>query len=396
MELRATNSAMMSRKQAFVYALMAVFLISISFLSGFILKDQLDGNTSEFQILNQAYKILEQHGLKEMPASAASEYGMIRGLLQAYDDPFTIFVEPAQHELESNALQGSFGGIGVRLSQDSQGNQILHPFPGSPAEKAGLLDGDQLISVDDMKIGPNTSTDTIQSAIRGPLNKTVEIGVVRPPNPEDLIFSIIREEISLPSVTWHVAPEQSNIGVIELNLIAASSTEEIVEAVNALKKKGITHFILDLRSNPGGLLSAGVDIARLFLDNGEVLKQQNKGRAVETFRVEQPGPLVDFPLVILIDHGSASAAEIIAGALQAHQRAKIVGSPSFGKDTIQLVFDLDDGSSLHLTSAHWWIPGLEPAIGGNGIQPDILVDADEQNQAPDEAVRLAIQALLGN
>jgi len=134
-----------------------------------------------------------------------------------------------------------------------------------------------------------------------------------------------------------------------------------------------------LRNNGGGLLDAGIETARLFLDDGVVITQQYRGRDPEVFRVEKRGALADIPLVVLVNHNSASAAEIIAGALQAHGRAELVGTPTYGKDTIQLVFDLEDGSSLHVTAAHWWLPGMESGIAGQGLQPDWPVQEDPNN-----------------
>jgi carboxyl-terminal processing protease len=159
-----------------------------------------------------------------------------------------------------------------------------------------------------------------------------------------------------------------------------------------LQTRHAAYFVLDLRNNPGGLLSAGVDIARLFLKDGLIMQQQYKGKDVETFRVDKPGPLDAIPLVVLVNHNSASAAEIIAGALKVNKRASLIGTSTFGKDTIQLVYDLQDGSSLHVTSAHWWIPGLDPPLGGNGLQPDIPISPDLENTTPDPFIQAAIQA----
>ena len=153
-------------------------------------------------------------------------------------------------------------------------------------------------------------------------------------------------------------------------------------------------FVIDLRNNPGGLLDAGVNIARLFLKDGDVLAQQYRGQEVETFQVEQPGSLSDLPVVILVNHGSASSAEIIAGALQVHQRAYLVGESTFGKDTIQLVFNLSDSSSMHVTAARWWIPGLEPPVGGNGLQPDVLIDPTASPNDPDPILQAGIETLI--
>ena len=383
-------------RRSFLFTFFIVFMSAAAFAAGYLTREWRDASLTEFPILKEAYHILITNGLKQVPASPNLEYGMIRGMVEAYDDPYTIFVAPAQHELESNALQGSFGGIGVRLGRDPQSNWVLFPFPDSPAEEARIMEGDRLLGVDQLSVNSDTAQDDIQSAIRGPVGKRVKIIVGRPPDFSPIVLQVKRAEIPLPSVTWHIALEDSRVGVIEINLIAESTPKEILNAVKDLQERGAKDFILDLRNNPGGLLTAGVDVARLFLKDGVVIQQQYRGRGVETFRVDHPGPLVDLPLAILINHGSASAAEIIAGSLQAHKRALLIGSPSFGKDTIQLVFDLKDGSSLHVTSAHWWIPDLEPPLGGIGLQPDIQVTSQSQETGSDAYIQAAITALLGS
>jgi carboxyl-terminal processing protease len=140
--------------------------------------------------------------------------------------------------------------------------------------------------------------------------------------------------------------------------------------------------VVDVRNNGGGLVEAGVDTARLFLKSGIVIEEQYRKQPIVTFEVEREGPFADLPIVVLVNRGTASAAEIFAGAIKGQNRAPLVGTPTFGKDTIQLVFSLSDGSSLHVTSAHWWVPNLEPKIGGNGILPDVPLDetADESQQ----------------
>ncbi|MGW8252005.1 MAG: S41 family peptidase, partial [Anaerolineales bacterium] len=362
--------------------------------AGYLVNYALDQETGDWLILDHAYRILRDNGWKDLPQSPSLEYGMIRGMLGAYDDPYTVFVEPVQHELESNNLEGSFGGIGVRLSKDNQERVVLHPIPDGPADQVGVLDGDRLISVADLQVDADTTLDAIQAAVRGPVGQWVEIGISRPPDDEQLNFRIKRAEIPLPSVTWHIDPDQPGMGVIEVNIVAASTPDEIQSAVKELQARGAQVFLLDLRDNYGGLLSAGVDVARLFLDQGEVIQQQYRGKQVETFRVEKPGPLKDIPLAVLVNQNTASASEIIAGSLQAHKRAVLIGTQTYGKDTIQLIFDLEDGSSLHVTAAKWWIPGLAAPLAGNGLQPDIPVESGEAD-APDPYLRAAAQLLLG-
>jgi carboxyl-terminal processing protease len=315
-------------------------------------------------------------------------------MVQAYGDQYTIFVEPAQHELESNTLQGSFGGIGVNLNRDAEGNIILFPYPGSPAIQEGIIDGDQLVGVDSLMVTKDTPIESVQAALRGPVGQVVKVQVTRSTETSPLTFSIKRSEFPIPSVAWHLDSEAAEVGVIQVNLIAASTPDEIKRAVEDLRSRGARTYILDLRNNYGGLLSAGVDIARLFLSEGVIIQQQNRDQHIETYRVEHPGSYNNLPLAVLVNENTASSAEIIAGALKVHSRAKIIGTPTYGKDTIQLVFDLKDGSSLHVTAAKWWVPGLDPPIGGGGLQPDIFVASPADQSGPDAALRAAVQVLL--
>ena len=172
-----------------------------------------------------------------------------------------------------------------------------------------------------------------------------------------------------------------------------STVTDVKRILENLKNEQVDGIVIDLRNNGGGLLSAGVEIAKLFLRDGIIIQQQYRGENIESFSVSRPGELIDLSLVILINHSTASAAEIIAGSLQAHKRAPLIGEPTFGKDTIQLVFDLQDDSSLHVTAAKWWIPGLEPPLGENGLQPDLQVDSGDSDE--DKIMNVAIQSLLG-
>lgn len=383
----------MTFKRSFLISFSILLLMMGSFASGYFWRDYRQSQ-QRFPILEQAYRILKQNGLKEVPPGPAMEYGMIRGMLQAYQDPYTLFVEPVQHELESDALQGSFGGIGVNLVVDDDGYYVLFPFPEGPAKAAGIQDGDRLLSVGDLQIRQNSALDGVQSAIRGTVGEPVTLVVGRPPDYAPIVVKIVRASIPLHSVTWYVDPDEPLVGVVKINLIAASTADEIQQAFEDLQAQGAARFVLDLRDNPGGLLTAAVDVTRLFLREGVVMQQQYKGRGVETFQVEKPGPLVNVPVAILINHGSASAAEIIAGSLQAHQRAVLVGESSYGKDTVQLVFDLQDKSSLHVTAARWWIPDLKEPLGGKGLQPDFPALSSDQTQGPDQALQTAARILM--
>jgi carboxyl-terminal processing protease len=375
-----------------IYSTLAFILsLTAAFLLGYAARTYTSSQV-HFSILSEAFDILKNNGYNPLPEGSTLEYGMVRGMLQAYGDPYSVFLEPVATELEGNSLQGSFGGIGVRLGTDADGNYILYPFPDSPALKSGIVEGDRLVSVDNLAVTPQTSTEDIQASIRGPVGTKVEIVIARPPDLAQQTISVERAEIPLPSVTFHLDPNQPLAGVIEVNIIADSTPGEIEKAVLDLQSRGATHFILDLRNNGGGLLNAGIDVARLFLEDGVVIEQQYKGRAVDTFEVKTPGSLSDIPMVVLINENTASAAEIIAGALQAHERARLVGFPSYGKDTIQLVFALKDKSSIHITAAHWWIPDLEFPKDGRGLVPDVQLPPDAAD--PQQAVQVALGLLF--
>ncbi len=380
----------MKSRSVLGFTLLALICLSLAFLSGFLTHALLNPGSPELPVLRQALDILQNNALHPLPPPPTLEYGMIRGMLEAYGDPNTIFVEPARHELLSNELQGSFGGIGVRLDRNPAGALLLYPFRGSPAHKAGIRDADQLVAVDNLYIKPQTMMEEIQSAIRGPVGSEVVISVSRGDPPETLKFSLHREPVSLPSVTWHLAPEEPSIGLIEINILAASTVDEVREAVQDLQNRGAERFILDLRDNNGGLLEAGIETARLFLAPGPILQEQYRNRPIETFAARSRGPFVTLPLAVLINGNTASAAEIVAGALQRNGRAPLIGAASYGKDSVQLVFELQDGSSLHVTAARWWIPDLNES--GGGLQPDIEVN--ETETAADAAVRAAITFLL--
>ncbi|MBW8010029.1 MAG: PDZ domain-containing protein [Chloroflexi bacterium] len=384
----------MNRKQSLILVIFISISLISSFTGGFFFHEFLENKDREFPVLMEAHNLLVRNGFNEIPEAPELEYGMIRGMLNAYGDPFTIFLEPPQHELQTNNLQGSFGGIGVQLTRDDEYYVILHPFTTGPALQAGVLDGDRLVRVDDLLITSDVSLDVVVASLRGPENQIVEIGISRPPENTEMSFEIIRVNIGLPSVTWFLSSDEPRLGVVDINLIAASTPDEIENAVADLENRGATHFILDLRGNGGGLLDAGIDVARLFLEEGVVIEQQYQGESVETYEVSRPGALAEIPIVVLIDANTASSAEIIAGALQANGRASLLGSLTYGKDSIQLIFELQDGSSLHVTSARWWFPDLEFPTQFGGLLADIEIVPDGSEVDP--GIYAAIQYFFGD
>lgn len=362
---------------------------------GYLIRDQqiFSINEKSYPVFEQAYELLVNHGFYPLPEQKKIEYGMIRGLLQAYNDPFTTFVEPPQHELQSQQLRGKFGGIGARIERDSQNQYRLFPFADSPAKRAGILDGDILIEVDRVEITKETPQDDVLSLLRGEKGTVVRLIIFREEEQQEYTFEITREEIALPSVTWNLLSENRRVGHIQVNLMSSTTPEEIQKAIEDLISQGADHFILDLRNNGGGLVDTGVKIAELFLPaEVPILTQTYRGQETKTIKTEKSGPFTHIPLVVLINNSTASAAEITAGALKAQQRAALIGTPTFGKYTIQLVFDLQDGSSLHVTAAEWEIPGLVPPIRDHGIIPDTWIENEPADNLNIRYIQAALQA----
>lgn len=309
----------------------------------------------ELGVLKQARDIMVRNTIHAVPEDRILEYGMIRGMLNTLEDPYTHFVEPAAHEVQTDQLTGTYGGIGLNLERDLQLNWRVYPLPDSPASEAGIQDGDRLVKVDELYVTAETNEITLTAAIRGPVGDRVRIIVLR--EGQELSFTIRREIYTLPSASWHLLPDEPLIGLVKVYRIAGTTASEIQEGIEDLLQRGASGVVLDLRDNGGGLVEAGVEIANLFLSDVDILHRQFRDQDTDIFSASTESPFESMPLVILINGNTASSAEIIAGALQQHQRATLIGAETHGKTTIQLIFELQDGSSIHITGGRWWIPG---------------------------------------
>ena len=371
------------KTKQWLYVGLQIMIIITAIAVGYFGHDFLARRTGEFRLVNQARKIMVENTIYELPSEETLQHGMIRGMLETLNDPYTFFVEPAAHEVQSDELAGRFGGIGVRLEQDIEMNWRLYPFPDSPALAAGVKDSDILVGVDGSEITKETNVVDLIAAVRGPVGENVNITVER--GSQTIQFDIVREDVPLPTVSWNMLPEVQGIGLVKVNRISETTADEIENAIRELTAQDATAFILDLRNNGGGLVEAGVEIASLFLEEGDILHEKFNQEKEKIFAVEEPGPFVDIPMVVLVNGNTASSAEIVAGAIRKHDRAMIVGSKTFGKTSIQYIFDLQDGSSVHITSGSWWIP--EAAFP---LEPDHSVEDDPSGVS---AVQKAVELL---
>jgi len=390
------------------YTLTVLFLAAAAFAGGYWLRGQAnaadatppattvipDDATAVWngELFRQVWQLLEQDFYSEDPSLTERTYASVRGLTESYGDSYTRFLEPQPRELERDQLRGRFGGIGAWIDSDAEGYS-LRPMPGQPAEVAGALAGDRLVRIDETDVGPEMSVDTITALIRGPVDTEVCLGLRRGSPPESLRICVVRMEIETPSVEWQLLDDGAgtlSIGYLKQTVFSERSVEEMQRALEELLAGGATRFVLDLRGNPGGLVTAAVGVADIWLDGGPVFFEQ-KADGVEESRLAEAGDLSgEAPLVVIVDGGSASASEIVAGALQDRGRAVLVGERTFGKGSVQLVHDLVDGSSLHVTSAHWFTPN-HSAIEGVGLTPDVVIEpgSDPLPQAVELVLGLA-------
>jgi carboxyl-terminal processing protease len=330
---------------------------------------------ADLKIFWEAWHLLERDFYGEKPEAQKRVYGALHGLAQSFADPYTVFVEPQPREIEQDRLRGSFGGIGATIEQTEAG-YVLHPQRDQPAARAGVQDGDLLVRVDEHPITATMSSDDVIALVRGPVDSQVEIGVRRPATAEELTFRIVRAEIHTPSIEWRLLdddPETATVGYLRQTIFSERSPDEMRTALAELTAGGADRFILDLRGNPGGLVEAAVAISDLWLDGGLVLTERHADGSEKSFTAQPGTEVANAPLTVLIDGGTASASEIVAGALQAHGRAKLVGEKSFGKGSVQLVYELSDQSSLHVTNAQWLTPNGQQ-ISGQGLTPDVVIE----------------------
>lgn len=345
----------------------------------------------------EAWNLLDRSFYGEKPNAEERLSGAVSGMVASFGDPYTVYVEPQPRELERDRLRGSFGGIGAAVEFTAT-RYILRPLEGQPAEKAGVRAGDELRSVDALTITEQMNSDEVVSLIRGPVGTPVTLGLRRGPAArlQELEITVIRAEIRTPSLEYRLLdddPRTADIGYLRHSVFSERSAAEMEEAITDLLEQGARRFILDLRGNPGGLVDAATGTADLWLEGGTILREDRADGTSRTFAADRGDVGEAYPLVVVVDGGSASASEIVAGALQDAGRARLVGERTFGKGSVQQIFELADESSLHVTSAQWFTPDGRQ-ISGNGLAPEIAVEAgsDPLPAAIDAVLELPVES----
>ena len=328
----------------------------------------------EFDIIAEAWHMLSQGYVDKDKLDAEKlSQGAVRGMLEAVGDPYSVYVDPETHQLELAGLEGKYQGIGAVIGIRDGQLTVIAPFVGSPAEEAGIKAGDKILETN----GEPTSEMTLIEAtlkIRGPADTSISLLILHEGESDPVEIEVVRGEIKLDSVFVEM---RGDIAYIRVAQFLGSTGDDLHAALKDVIDKGAVGIILDLRNNPGGLLGAAVDVASEFLADGIVVDVVDGEGRHSPVQVKPNGIATDLPLVVLVNGGSASASEIVAGALQDYGRAKLAGSKTFGKGSVQSVRDLGEGSSLHLTVARWFTPSDRP-IDGVGLTPDFLLELDDE------------------
>lgn len=372
-------------RNLFLFSLILLLVVA-AFAAGYVANEYVDlstgtaraaENEEAFSVFWEAWGWVEQSYLGEIPPMKQVTYGAIRGALDSLGDPYTVFIEPPARDQERDSLRGNFGGIGAHLTRNEEGEVVLDPIPGNPAEAAGILAGDVLLAVDGQPIDDTMTVQEIAQMIRGEKGTTVTLTVRHPGADGPAEVEIERDDILIPSVSYRLLEEAPATGYLQLTRFSGESSTEVGEAIVDLRDQGADRLIVDVRQNGGGLLDAAIDVADHFLRGGPVLYQESKGEGEQVYEASDETLAANLPLVVLVDGGTASSAEILAGALQDRDRAMLIGSQTFGKGSVQLVYDLSDGSSVHVTSSRWYTPDRHQ-IDQRGLTPDIPVEMTQQ------------------
>ncbi len=326
-------------------------------------------------LMKQARVILETYhvdGDKDPLSEDKMIQGAMRGMVKAWDDPYTRYADPEQLHEEELDMEGEYGGLGIYIGRREGRAVIISPIEDTPADRAGLKPGDIIAKIGDEYI-VDWDQNKIVKNLRGEPGTSVTIWIAREGESELIRFDIVREKIEIKAVRYEML--SGDVGYVRLAHFNQKATEETAAAFEDLEKQGARGYIFDLRNNPGGLLQAAVDISDFFLNDGLIVGMKGRVPKANEEIYAKEGAFADVPMIVLINQGSASASEIVAGALKDHHRGKIMGHKSFGKGSVQTLFPLPDGSGIYVTIARYYTPA-GTFIDHVGLSPDVVLSGD--------------------
>lgn len=386
------------------FTLLMIFIIAACYLggsaAGFIVASPVMAEKSiappaaleeEFRLFWEAWRIVENEFYQRPIDSKELTYGAIRGALSTLEDQNTTFITPAHVAVISEDLTGTFEGIGALVEMNEDGYLlIVEPLARKPADLAGLKAGDLVLEVDGVEIRGMNLIEAI-SLIRGPKGTTVRLTIQRQGVLEPFEVEIVRERIELRTVEYRLL--NGEIGYIKLNEFNSQAPRQLRAALVDLLAENPRGLILDLRDDPGGLVTAAIDVGSEFIAQGVIMSERGK-EIEEDYEAQGGGLATEIPLVVLVNGGSASASEIVAGAIQDYERGILIGERTVGKGSVQVQYQLSDGSGLRITVAHWFTPHGR-LIEGEGLIPDVEVYITDEDLAGglDPQLELAIDYL---
>ena len=369
-----------------VFPLLALLLV-LSFGAGYLATPL--HHPSSFPILEEAWQALSQDYVEPQALDRTKlERGAITGLVETLQDPYTHYLDPQHLQLEQADLEGTFQGIGTEVTQGDSGFIVTAALPGSPAEKAGIRAGDQILEVDGEPTAGLTFLDLI-SSIRGPKGTTVRLLILHQGETIPVAVDVVREEISGTSVTL---TQKGTVAVIRISSISARTPQELKTVLSQLPPE-TRALVLDLRSNPGGLLDEVIEVAGQFLEKDAIVTYEVNSRGEKKpYLAPGAGLALRYPLAILVDSSTASAAEVLAAALRDNRGAPLFGSKTFGKGSVNVLQPLSDGSALIITTSRWQSP-LGHAIEGVGLEPDYAIEPAPAQEGGDPVLDAALKYL---
>ena len=351
------------------------FIISIFFLKFSTFNPVVAAENDVYKKIDLFGEVLEKINKEYVDEINQSESmdAAIDGLLQSLD-PYSAYMSPEIFNEMQTETSGEFGGLGIEVNMESGVVKVISPIDDTPASRAGIKAGDYIIKIDDIQVQGKSLSEAVD-LMRGPVGSSIILTVRRIGQKKALTFEIVREIIQIKSVKADLL--KNNVGYLRLTSFNENSGDQIREQIREFEKKGnINSYILDLRNNPGGLLSQAIRISDFFLDNGEIVSTKSRKASENRKWFAKKGDLIGGKtLVVLINYGSASASEIVAGALQDHKRAIILGENSYGKGSVQSIIPLKNKGAIRLTVAKYYLPSGK-SISEVGVSPDIEIDED--------------------
>ena len=326
----------------------------------------------KIDLFGEVFEKINKEYVEEVNQSESMD-SAINGLLQSLD-PYSAYMPPKIFKDMQTETKGEFGGLGIEVSMEAGVVKVISPIDDTPASKAGLKAGDYIVKINNIQVQGKSLSEAVE-LMRGPVGTGIELIVRRRGEKKALTFNIIREVIQVRSVKSEII--EDNVGYIRLTSFNDNSSEQIKKQIDKLKQnKNLNAFILDLRNNPGGLLSQAIKISDFFLENGEIVSTKSRKKSENRKWFARKGDIIDGKtLLVLINYGSASASEIVAGALKDHKRAIIIGENSFGKGSVQSIIPLKNNGAIRLTVSKYYLPSGK-SISEVGVRPDIEVNEE--------------------